>query len=267
MRLDDWVFRGSHEFYDRCLQVLATKELPPEKWSRTGSSKFEILRNYITRTFERLYDEMQDASDQEKNKFIYQDEDQACFNTGLFDKDWQPIYFYCRKSRKTGLKEWIFKGFYNSYTIRYTSMPVAPALELRRPNYFLNPGALIFDVKLPIIPQWEHILGDEENFMRIPEQFRSMGKDFCQNIISGAIENVKKRIESNYKTAVPQWYRGRIQLLAPLYLSNPSKPDLALVLSLSENGTEYFGHTCLTMDMAYNNARLIARPDSEWLIP
>lgn len=28
---------------------------------------------------------------------------------------------------------------------------------------------------------------------------------------------------------------------------------------------EIQGCICLTMDMAYNNARLIARPDSEWL--
>lgn len=27
----------------------------------------------------------------------------------------------------------------------------------------------------------------------------------------------------------------------------------------------YQGHTCLTLDMAYNNARLIARPNSDWL--
>lgn len=26
-----------------------------------------------------------------------------------------------------------------------------------------------------------------------------------------------------------------------------------------------YGHTCLTTEMAYNNARLIARPDSYWL--
>jgi hypothetical protein len=29
----------------------------------------------------------------------------------------------------------------------------------------------------------------------------------------------------------------------------------------------YRGHTVLTLDMAYTNARLVARPDSEWLVP
>lgn len=29
----------------------------------------------------------------------------------------------------------------------------------------------------------------------------------------------------------------------------------------------YRGHTVLTLDMAYTNARLVARPDSDWLLP
>ena len=32
-------------------------------------------------------------------------------------------------------------------------------------------------------------------------------------------------------------------------------------------GNYYQGHTCLTMDMAYSNARLIAKPESNWLLP
>ena len=42
--------------------------------------------------------------------------------------------------------------------------------------------------------------------------------------------------------------------------------ELALVLSKMPGGY-YQGHTCLTMEMAYNNARLIARPESNWLLP
>ncbi|MCH8930901.1 MAG: DUF3825 domain-containing protein [Proteobacteria bacterium] len=29
----------------------------------------------------------------------------------------------------------------------------------------------------------------------------------------------------------------------------------------------YCAATCLTLDMAYNNARQLARPDSDWLEP
>ena len=36
-------------------------------------------------------------------------------------------------------------------------------------------------------------------------------------------------------------------------------------LTVTKVGNYYQGHTCLTLDMAYNNARLIAKPESNWL--
>jgi hypothetical protein len=52
-------------------------------------------------------------------------------------------------------------------------------------------------------------------------------------------------------------------LLLPLCLNTKAKADLALVIE-KENGV-YRASTCLTLDMAINNARLIAKPDDEWL--
>ena len=46
-------------------------------------------------------------------------------------------------------------------------------------------------------------------------------------------------------------------------MTNPAVADLAL--AVSREGNVYMASTCLTLDMAYNNARLLARPDSEWL--
>ena len=75
---------------------------------------------------------------------------------------------------------------------------------------------------------------------------------------------MKKRVSSNDKLAVPQYYDGKIQLLLPLCLMDDKNPDLALTVT-KMNGC-YQGHTCITLDMAYNNARLIAKPESTWLI-
>ena len=74
---------------------------------------------------------------------------------------------------------------------------------------------------------------------------------------------------ANYKLAVPQYFSGKIQLLLPLYFGKENKPYLALTLTKVENDNSgyYLAHTCLTMDMAYNNARLIAKPESNWLLP
>lgn len=267
MRLKEWTYLGNYDFFTSKLQLLASNELLPEKWSYAGKNDFGILKSYLYFTFEKLWKERSTVSEEDKQRFIYMDEKVACFNTGLYDKTWQPIYFYCISNPIEGFQKWRFTSFYNSYTIKYTDIPNTAVLNLQRANYFNDPSALIYDINLNIIPQWDHILYDEENFLRIPEQLRANGKEFCQNLIDGAIASVKKRIEANYKTVVPQLYNEKIQLLAPLYLTNPEKPDLALVLSLSDDKTVYYGHTCLTTEMAYNNARLIARPDSYWLQP
>ena len=59
-----------------------------------------------------------------------------------------------------------------------------------------------------------------------------------------------------------QFYDGRIQLLLPLCLTG-DKPELALTIQ-REDGF-YAARTCLTLDMAYTNARLICRPETLWI--
>ena len=71
-----------------------------------------------------------------------------------------------------------------------------------------------------------------------------------------------RRAAANYTLAVPQFYGGRIQLLLPLCLTG-DKPELALTIQ-REDGF-YAARTCLTLDMAYNNARLICRPETSWI--
>ena len=185
MKLKEWAFMGNYDFYTNKLQVLAANELPPEKWSYAGKNDFGILKNYLSFTFEKLWSERESAEDADKQKYIYMDENVACFNTGLYDKTWQPIYFYCEKNPIEGFQPWRFTSFYNGYTIKYAGISDTAVSTLQRASYFSDPSALIYDIKLDIIPQWNHILYDVENFQRIPEQLRMNGREFCQNLIAG----------------------------------------------------------------------------------
>ena len=72
--------------------------------------------------------------------------------------------------------------------------------------------------------------------------------------------NVNHIIDDNI-ARFPKAYDGYLQLLWPLCLSSKTSADLALVIE-KENGV-YRASTCLTLDMAVNNARLIAKPDDE----
>lgn len=87
-------------------------------------------------------------------------------------------------------------------------------------------------------------------------------KDRLQDAVNFAI----KRVEWNYKTAIPMYYprTGAGSLLLPLGLVDESKADLALVVEKQPSGS-YQGHTVLTLEMAYSNSRLVTRPDSDWL--
>ena len=48
-------------------------------------------------------------------------------------------------------------------------------------------------------------------------------------------------------------------------LQEDGKADLALVVDCDPDGRTHPGNTVLTLDMAYSNARLLDRPDRDWL--
>ena len=87
-----------------------------------------------------------------------------------------------------------------------------------------------------------------------------------KNRISDAVDLALKRVEWNYKTAIPMYYptKNTGSLLLPLSLVDEDHVDLALVVERQTSGA-YQGQTILPLDLAYNNSRLVTRPDSDWL--
>jgi hypothetical protein len=93
----------------------------------------------------------------------------------------------------------------------------------------------------------------------VPEHTRFV----LRNLLDGAISRSVRLAERSYRVAVPQRYNGRIQLLLPLYLRGANDVDLALTLELQ--GDRHRAATVLLPDWAYTHARLLSRPNSEWL--
>lgn len=56
-----------------------------------------------------------------------------------------------------------------------------------------------------------------------------------------------------------------MSLLLPLAIVDDEKVDLALVVTRNPSGS-YQGRTVFPLDWAYQNARLVCRPDSDWLV-
>lgn len=87
-----------------------------------------------------------------------------------------------------------------------------------------------------------------------------------KNRLDDAVKIAKKRVEWNYKTAIPMYYpaQNSASLLLPLALMDEDKIDLALVVERQISGA-YQGQTILPLYLAYSNSRLVTRPDSDWL--
>ena len=292
--LTEWAYLGS---MDALVENLSDFALD-EKWGfeRDGEPKeYSILKSYLTYTFYRLQSEGKVLEDEEKGI--------AAFNTGLVDPTYEAIYACFSPSNME--QPWRFEAFCKAGSKLWGKKLVASFDPLpQRAAYFEKKEDLLFDGNRTLQRDADHILLD--NIDRLPEAFlaeelrgaddaiealsRAVGaqdessrrgaydelRDAVEsnvrikrrliNRLDDAIELAQKRVEWNFKTAVPAFYptKNTMSLLLPLDLTENDQPDVALVVELMESGA-YIGQTILTMKMAYNNARLICRPDSDWL--
>lgn len=293
--LTDWAYLGN---WQDVLSSLASIVLP-ERWGfegeDDGGDTYPILKNYLTYTFYRLRAEGKVLEDPEKGI--------AAFNTGLVDRTYEPIYACFSPANLA--QPWRFEAFCRAGSRNWGKRLVGAFNPLpARAEYFTRKEDLLFDTDRTLQRDVDHILID--NMDRLPKDFlaeemrtdpdalevleeafgavdsgeRARAFDELREILEDdvkikrrlinrlddAIELACKRVEWNFKTAVPAFYptRNTMSLLLPLDLTEDGQPDVALVVELVDSGA-YIGQTILTMKMAYNNARLISRPDSDWL--
>ncbi len=227
----------------------------PEDWFykyTMSEHPYPILFNYVRYTYRRVAEENKLA--------LSQDGQYCCFNIGLVTPNQEALYSSFEVNRRQDAQPWFFKGWFRRGQWELTRFPELPDLA----HYFDDPSCLVFDARGDFRVNIEHIIGETPR-ERFPEPYRSMDAYALQTVLKGAIDNARERVRRSYKTAIPQYYRGQVQLLLPLCLSSPQRADLALVVE--RHSTFYRASTCLTLDMAYNNARQLARPDRDWLQP
>lgn len=290
--LMQWAWMGDFRQVVSDLKNMALKE----RWYykvQNPAFPFPILSKYLTYTFFRL--------SKEQGK-IKKTDQYAAFNTGLVNNLYEPIYALFEKNRVQGRQEWYFHEFCISGVGKAGKILASNFNPLpQRAHFFNNPAELIYDSNAPE-PQlnWNHIILD--NVSRLPIEFLEENKptDFLFRDASGmntvekadyfgqlarAIENdskkfraiknrfadslslALKRVQWNFKTAIPMYYpqNNKMSLLLPLSLLDDEVIDLALVTEKTQSGN-YLGHTILPLDWAYSNARLVTRPDSDWLV-
>lgn len=240
--------------FDENIESLANLA-EPEDWDYQNTSSTvskPILRNYIRYTYKRIAEE--------KKVAVSSDEKYACWNTGLITPTQEPIYMLFTENKLGNHPSyWHFWKFARRGEGGLNMFSLLPDMA----HYFDDPSVLVYDTRKELRANIEHIVADNRD--RFPTALQSMNGFGLQNLVKGAIDSAQERAKRNYKTAIPQYYAGSMQLLLPLSLTDPAKADLALVVERFNDF--YRASTCLTLDMAYNNARQLARPDRDWLAP
>lgn len=149
----------------------------------------------------------------------------------------------------------------------------------RLPYEFLR-TRLNYDTKVnPLILEYEKETNDNKRREILKKLYDIIREDNpdgerlrreLQEGLKSAVETSKKYCKWNYKTAIPVYYAktNSISLLLPLKLRQNKNvhADIALVVERLQNGN-YQGQTIFTLEMAYQDARQICRPNSDWLLP
>jgi cold shock CspA family protein len=248
---------------DRWLQALADLA-EPEPWDyfQTQSPRHTILRSYIFNTFDRL--EQEDSDRDENKKIALGSNDgqlRTCFNTGLVTMKEEGIYglFDQNPFANTTSIAWRLIGFF----VESSRQLLESFKTLPEPaQYWDDPADLIFDPRRKLTIDYDHIVGD--HLQRFPEVVRG-NPQMAHAMLTSAQELAVRLSRRNFRIAIPQYHRSEIQLLLPLCFTDPHNADLALVISRIDEG--YRGNTVLTLEMAYNNARLLGRFEDSWSRP
>ncbi|MBE6472803.1 MAG: DUF3825 domain-containing protein [Coriobacteriaceae bacterium] len=228
----------------------------PENWGPDNA----ILRNYVNYLFKKVSEDLNDNGIA-RDSLLFE-KGFACMNTGLYTANYEDIFMLFEKNKvKNARQDWFLQGFFKSSAVQLQSISELPD----RPRIYDNPSELIYDNRLPIRVNKDHILTDQNNVSRLPVELQDPSKKLMlHRVFEGAVKEAERRAAANYTVAVPQYYRGGIQLLLPLCLTS-EEPELALAIKRYD--TYYSARTCLTLEMAYSNARLVVKPEASWIVP
>lgn len=230
----------------------------PEEWVGAGDAarSLPILDSFLRYTHKRLV--------MEDKIVVTTDGEWAAWNTGLLTPHAEEIFGLFQRNKHENAQHWYFLRWASeSDRDLLRHFPDPPQMA----EYVTSASELVYDWRRELKLAYDHIIND--NIDRFPADLAAQPLR-AKQALDSAVKLTLRRVRRNHKLVIPQWYPkfGEVgaQFLMPLDLTGDGSADLALVVS-AVGERAYRGHTVLTLDMAYTNARLVARPDSDWLAP
>ncbi len=247
-----YAFCGGEAGMSKMLQNLSDIA-EDEKWTFDESCPYSILKKYIFGTFSQCYNQ---------GKILVSNDDNfSCFNTGLLTNNGNDIIGLFKKNNVEDAQPWILIGFRDKCHRDFLDVFYEiPKLATYTEDY----QQLYFNPNYNIIVNTNHILDD--NWDRISSVI-DFDKNVVKSLLFGAIEDAKLRIRRNLRLVVPQFYRDEIMYLVPIKIPNNNGGYETMALAVEKTDTEqYRANTIFTKEIAYEKARLLMKPESNWLI-
>ena len=238
---------------DEILADLA-KVVAEEDWHIPGKSDdpYALLKNYLFQIFKRAYDE---------NKLFVSDRF-LIFNTGLYDKSRRNVYYGLLEKREEG-----DGAPYSFYAWR-------PEKHIPEWEGVLPASVDFLEMLSPYNPNHQHTVDYEHiaisnrrrlDFLNVPNS-DAEGRELLLSLLEGCVQASFRRAKARDFKAIPTYFTSqnrveKVQYLIPLYYDN--KPKAALVLNIKKD--RYDIETVLTLEMAYQNARVINNINQTWI--
>jgi hypothetical protein len=226
------------------------------------------LKNYLNYTFVRL----QDLERSNAGRYFKSSTDcnWISFNTGLQNTHGSDlIATFQRYLPRPGdapkiRPDWVYKGCFAPNDRGFRDYFGADIPELAW--YSGDSSDFVFDTSYRLEKDvFDHLFERAKERAGMP----NASDEVVRNYLRGAIENLVPKIKRNYKVAIPVWYveERRMQLLLPFVSASDADDVSCFLVERDDENQSYRLKTIFDMDQAYYSARLITRPDKEWLNP
>jgi hypothetical protein len=228
-------------------------------------SEVQKLKNYLDYTFLRLV-ELEQLHSGVYFKYS-SDKNRVCFNTWLQNQHQSDIIATFEKAKPNLAKpgcEWVFRGCHAPNDDGYRKF-----FPQEHPDiawYSRDSRDFVFNTSYKLEKDtFDHLFDRAKERAGLP----NASDEGIRNYLRGTIESLVPKIKRNYKIAIQVYYvkEKRMQLLLP-FPSASNKDEFSSFLVERDDSTDtYRLKTIFDLDQAYFSARLITRPDQEWLNP
>lgn len=263
--------------YDEPFKLIARQTVDgPVAWAFTQerfarkhpNTAVPKLKNYLSYTFKRVL-ELEQGSPGEYFA-LSADKAWTAFNTGLQNVHGADLlatferYIQREGAPDRVTPDWVFKGCYAPSDRHYRDHFGMNVPEIAW--YSKDSRDFIFDTQYELERDvFDHLFERAKERAGLP----TASDEVVRNYLRGSLENLLPKIKRNYKLAIPIWYveEKRMQLLLPFASASNTNDVSCFLVDRQDATASYQLKTIYDLDHAYLAARLITRPDREWLNP